>query len=112
YCRVDPIWLVYAGWLCTICRFVFERHISGNNHVISAAARKRPSHEYVYAGDTMTAPIFLLASERSGTNLLRRRLTEAQSNVYGAAPLHLLKHLYFAEPYYGDLSDDANFRRF
>lgn len=57
----------------------------------------------------MSDPVFLLASERSGTNLLRRRLTERQSVAIGPSPLHLLKHLYFAEPYYGDLDDDRNF---
>lgn len=60
----------------------------------------------------MGAPVFLLASERSGTNLLRRRLTERQGRVFGPSPLHLLKHLYFAEPYYGDLQDDRCFTNF
>lgn len=54
-------------------------------------------------------PVFIVASERSGTNLLRRRLTEAQSVLYGPSPLHILKHLYYAEPYYGDLSNNKNF---
>ncbi|WP_163575250.1 sulfotransferase family protein [Halomonas faecis] len=58
------------------------------------------------------SPVFLLASERSGTNLLRRRLTEQQRTLFGPSPLHLLKHLYYAEPYYGDLRDDKNFIRF
>lgn len=56
--------------------------------------------------------VFILASERSGTNLLRRRLSEAQSLVIGPAPLHLLKHLYFAEPYYGDLNCNTVFTQF
>lgn len=60
----------------------------------------------------MKPPVFLLASERSGTNLLRRRLTEYQRDYFGPAPLHLLKHLYWAEPYYGDLAVDANFENF
>nr|VFJ46302.1 MAG: Sulfotransferase family protein [Candidatus Kentron sp. FM]VFJ49545.1 MAG: Sulfotransferase family protein [Candidatus Kentron sp. FM]VFK07283.1 MAG: Sulfotransferase family protein [Candidatus Kentron sp. FM] len=54
-------------------------------------------------------PVFILASERSGTNLLRRRLTESQSTVFGPAPIHILKHLHYAEPYYGKLEDDVNF---
>ena len=58
----------------------------------------------------MSSPVFLLASERSGTNLLRRRLSESQNVIYGPSPLHLLKHLFFAEPYYGDLNDDACFK--
>lgn len=57
----------------------------------------------------MNSPVFLLASERSGTNLLRRRLTEYQKDYFGPAPLHLLKHLYWAEPYYGDLQEDESF---
>jgi len=60
----------------------------------------------------MTNPIFLLASERSGTNLLRRRFTEWQKDVFGPSPLHFLKHLYYAEPYYGDLENDSNFSIF
>ncbi|MEX2359673.1 MAG: sulfotransferase [Gammaproteobacteria bacterium] len=58
----------------------------------------------------MTSPIFLLASERSGTNLLRRRLSERQQTWFGPAPLHVLKHLYALEPLYGDLNQDAAFR--
>lgn len=58
----------------------------------------------------MKDPVFLLASERSGTNLLRRRFTEYQKDYFGPAPLHLLKHLYWAEPYYGDLALEENFR--
>lgn len=60
----------------------------------------------------MKPPVFLLASERSGTNLLRRRFTEYQDSYYGPAPLHLLKHLYWAEPYFGDLSVEDNFSEF
>jgi hypothetical protein len=55
------------------------------------------------------APVFLLASERSGTNLLRRRLTQWQSTVFGPSPTHLLKHLDARVPYYGELADDRNF---
>lgn len=60
----------------------------------------------------MKPPMFLLSSERSGTNLLRRRLTEYQSEYFGPAPLHFLKHLYWAEPYYGNLETDENFEVF
>ena len=58
---------------------------------------------------TAVSPVFLLASERSGTNLLRRRLTEYQDLIHGPAPLHFLKHLHWALPYYGDLRDDKKF---
>lgn len=54
-------------------------------------------------------PLFIVASERSGTNLLRKRITESQSVYFGPSPAHLLKNLYFQEPYFGDLTEDANF---
>lgn len=54
-------------------------------------------------------PVYLIASERSGTNLLRRRLTDCQSWYFGPSPAHFLKHLYFREPFYGDLAEDRNF---
>lgn len=57
-------------------------------------------------------PIFILASERSGTNLLRRRLSEWQSVAFGPSPLHLLKHLYYAQPFYGDFSDKKILKTF
>lgn len=58
------------------------------------------------------APIFIIASERSGTNLLRKRLTENQDHYLGPSPAHFLKHLYYQQPYYGDLYIDENFRAF
>lgn len=58
----------------------------------------------------MKPPVYLLASERSGTNLLRKRLTENQKVFFGGSPAHFLASLYYREPYYGDLADDANFR--
>lgn len=57
-------------------------------------------------------PIFIIASERSGTNLLRRRLTEVQKRYFGPSPLHFLKHMFSAEPFYGDLMDNENFYNF
>ena len=53
--------------------------------------------------------LYLLASERSGTNLLRRELNKHQSVYLGMSPAHLLKHLYYNEPFYGDLSSDSRF---
>ena len=53
--------------------------------------------------------IYLIASERSGTNLVRREFTNAQTDFYGMSPAHLLKNLYFREPFYGDLSQDNAF---
>lgn len=46
-------------------------------------------------------PIYLIASERSGTNLLRKLITNHQRVYYGPIPVHFLKHLYPVEPYYG-----------
>ncbi len=55
------------------------------------------------------SPIFLLASERSGTNLLRTRL-DNHSKIAGPTPPHLLKWFYNIEPYYGNLQKDEKFR--
>ena len=55
------------------------------------------------------SPVFLLASERSGTNLLRKLITEHQKIYFGPSPAHFLKNLFFIEPYYGDLYVDDNF---
>lgn len=55
-------------------------------------------------------PVFILASERSGTNLLRKRISENQKVYYGPQPAHFLKHLYHTQPFYGDLNDIDNFR--
>ncbi len=56
------------------------------------------------------SPVFLLASERSGTNLLRRRISAFQRDLCGPPPIHILKILYDVAPYYGDLSADDAFR--
>lgn len=58
------------------------------------------------------SPVFIIASERSGTNLLRKRITDSQAYYLGPSPAHFLKHLYYQEPYYGDLAEDNNFLRF
>ncbi|MDA6067154.1 sulfotransferase [Idiomarina abyssalis] len=57
-------------------------------------------------------PIFIIASERSGTNLLRKRLTDSQDFYYGPSPAHFLKNMYFQEPYYGNLDNNSNFKLF
>lgn len=54
-------------------------------------------------------PLFIVASERSGTNLLRKRITEKQDVYFGVEPAHFLKHLYHHQPYYGSFSVDQNF---
>ncbi len=56
--------------------------------------------------------VYLIASERSGTNLLRRHFTQHQNVYFGMSPAHLLKHLYYREPYYGDLNDNAIFKTY
>lgn len=55
------------------------------------------------------APVYLIASERSGTNLLRKRLTDCQDQYYGPTAVHFLKNLHYREPFYGDLADDQAF---
>ncbi|MCC2638021.1 MAG: hypothetical protein K0Q68_1740 [Moraxellaceae bacterium] len=57
----------------------------------------------------MVGPVYLLGSERSGTNLLRKRLIENQKVFYGPSPAHFLSSLFYREPYYGDLHDDSCF---
>lgn len=49
------------------------------------------------------APIYLIASERSGTNLFRKLLTQHQRQYFGPPPAHFLKHLYYNVPYYEGL---------
>ncbi|MDR9498521.1 MAG: sulfotransferase [Hydrogenovibrio sp.] len=58
------------------------------------------------------SPVFIISSERSGTNLLRKRLTESQNLYLGPSPAHFLKHLYYQQPYYGCLDQDDNFLEF
>ena len=58
------------------------------------------------------SPIFIIGSERSGTNLVRKRLTQSQSIYLGPSPAHFLKHLYYQQPYYNDLNKDTNFLKF
>lgn len=46
------------------------------------------------------SPVYLIGSERSGTNLLRKLITQHQIEYFGPPPAHFLKHLYLTEPYY------------
>lgn len=55
-------------------------------------------------------PIFIVGTERSGSNLLRAMLN-AHDNICIPHPPHIMKELAALEPRYGDLSRDANFRR-
>lgn len=55
-------------------------------------------------------PIFLLASERSGTNLIRV-ICGSHENITAPAPPHLLLSFLPALPVYGDLTVDHNFLR-
>ncbi|MFO7790712.1 MAG: sulfotransferase [Bacteroidales bacterium] len=52
-------------------------------------------------------PILLLASERSGTNLMRTRMNN-HSKIAAPPPIHLFKNFYMNEIYYGDLTNDNN----
>jgi hypothetical protein len=54
-------------------------------------------------------PIFIIGTERSGTNLLRLIL-DAHPDIAVPHPPHILKNLLALEPAYGDLRDDRRFR--
>lgn len=55
-------------------------------------------------------PIFILGTERSGTNLLRLILN-SHSNIAIPHPPHIMKNFFKLEPLYSDLSNDTNFKR-
>lgn len=55
-------------------------------------------------------PIFIIGTERSGTNLLRLILN-AHSAIAVPHPPHIMKFLEPLVPRYGDLNSDDNFRR-
>ncbi len=56
-------------------------------------------------------PVFIVSSERSGSNLLRKRISEYQNIYFGPEPAHFFKHLYYSEVFYGDLTIDSNFEQ-
>ncbi|MFH1045362.1 MAG: sulfotransferase [Candidatus Omnitrophota bacterium] len=56
------------------------------------------------------SPIFILGTERSGTNLLRLILN-SHPNIAIPHPPHIMKNFFKLEPLYSDLSKDANFKR-
>lgn len=55
-------------------------------------------------------PIFIVGTERSGSNLLRAILN-GNPAIYIPHPPHIMKDLGPVEGLYGDLRDDRNFRR-
>lgn len=55
-------------------------------------------------------PIFIIGTERSGSNLLRLIL-DAHSRIAIPHPPHIMKYLAHLEPQHGDLSDDRCMRR-
>ncbi len=55
-------------------------------------------------------PIFIIGTERSGTNLLRLMLN-AHPDIAVPHPPHIMKNFFPIEPLYKDLSIDANFKR-
>lgn len=54
-------------------------------------------------------PIFIIGTERSGTNLLRLILNSHQ-DIAIPHPPHIMKNFFKLEPLYGDLNKDANFK--
>ncbi len=61
-----------------------------------------------YAAPAMS-PIFIIGTERSGSNLLRLILN-AHSRIAIPHPPHIMRYLAHLQDRYGDLSDDANMR--
>lgn len=55
-------------------------------------------------------PIFIIGTERSGTNLLRLIL-DSHQEIAIPHPPHILKNFFKLEPLYGDLGRDANFKK-
>ncbi|MBU2574745.1 MAG: sulfotransferase [Elusimicrobia bacterium] len=55
-------------------------------------------------------PVFIVGTERSGSNLLRVILN-SHPDIYIPHPPHIMKDLGPLEHLYGDLKDDRNFRR-
>lgn len=58
----------------------------------------------------MESPVFIIGSERSGTNLLRLILNE-HSAITVPHPPHIMKLFYPLEKFYGDLKNDRNYKR-
>ncbi|MDA8432380.1 MAG: sulfotransferase [Nitrospiraceae bacterium] len=58
----------------------------------------------------MNDPIFIIGTERSGTNLLRLILN-SHSGIAVPHPPHIMKFFQPLLPLYGDLSQERNFRR-
>lgn len=54
-------------------------------------------------------PIFIIGTERTGTNLLRLILN-SHSHISIPHPPHIMKNFAGLEPFYGDLSVEKNFR--
>jgi len=61
--------------------------------------------------DAELGPVFIVASERSGTNLIRRRISECQGVYYGPSPIHILKHFFNNVYFYRNLKEDVNFEQ-
>lgn len=55
-------------------------------------------------------PLFIIGTERSGTNLLRL-LLNTHSHIAIPHPPHIMKNFFKLEPLYGDLNADVNFKK-
>ncbi|MFA6434556.1 MAG: sulfotransferase [Elusimicrobiales bacterium] len=60
--------------------------------------------------EAANGPVFIIGTERSGSNLLRLMLN-AHPEIYIPHPPHIMKDLGPVERLYGDLGDDRNFLR-
>jgi hypothetical protein len=58
----------------------------------------------------MSAPVFIIGTERSGSNMLRLML-DAHSRVFMPHPPHVMHYFAHLEPHYGDLAREVPFRR-
>lgn len=61
-------------------------------------------------GKALLNPIFIIGTERSGTNLMRLILN-SHSNITIPHPPHILKNFFGLEPLYSDLKKAGNFKR-
>lgn len=55
-------------------------------------------------------PLFIIGTERSGTNLLRL-LLNTHSHIAIPHPPHIMKNFFKLEPLYGDLNVDVNYKK-
>jgi hypothetical protein len=78
---------------------MFKNFMNGSNHLTMVQEVKKMDH-----------PIFIIGTERSGSNLLRVMLN-AHSNITIPHPPHIMRFFHPLEKSYGDLKKKSNFIR-